>query len=422
MGFNKLIVEISALLFSTALFQMANGLQGTLLGVRAGIEGFSTQFTGLIMTAYFLGYILGSSFIPKFVEKIGHIRTFTSCASLVSVSSLLHGYFVDPLSWFVLRTITGVAIYGLYVVVESWINTKAESSNRGKVFSTYMIINLGALTLGQFILNLDSPDTIGLFVIISVLFSLSVLPIAMTKFIAPDPIPNEKMRISRLFKISQLGTFAIFITGLSNSAFWGMSGIYAFSSGLTTSQISLFVGLIIFGGIVFQAPIGALSDKFDRRMFVILTSGMHCFLSLLLAISGTDNLALFYILSFIFGGFMLCVYSVCTALINDRIDHHDMVRASGTMLLLFGVGAILGPISVSFLMEAFGNAAFFVFMSVTQFMVVLFAIYRHYVGRSYEIEDLEPLVPVTPMSGHLTEFDPRLAEDDNDNDNDKKED
>lgn len=406
----RILLDLAALLFSTALFLVANGLQGTLLGIRAGIEGFSNQTLGLVMTAYFIGYLVGARYIPKLVEKVGHIRVFTTCATLASISSLLHGYTVDPWVWGVLRVITGFALYGLYVVVESWINSRAEKENRGTIFATYMVVNLGALALGQFVLNFEDPATIGLFIIASVFFSLAIIPVCLTRAIQPDPIQTENMSPLKLFKISPLGGVGLFFTGVSNSAFWGMSGVYAYNQGLATDQIASFIALIILGGMAFQAPVGWLSDRFDRRLFIVIVSVCLSLSSLIVFGVGTANITLFYVTCFIFGGFLLTLTSICTSHINDIVDPKDLVPASSAILLTYGLGAIAGPSVVSFFMDALGNWIFFIFIALAQSVVVGFGLYRMKVGEKLE-DGSTAVSPVLPMNPHFAEFDPRFLED-----------
>lgn len=404
---NRIILDLAALLTSIALLLLGNGLIGTLLGIRAGIEDFASTSFGVIMSSYFIGYIAGAFTIPKLVERVGHIRIFAIMASTASIAAVLHGYFLHPFAWFIFRMLTGFALAGLYMVTESWLNDRASPQNRGKVFSIYMVINLGAVALGQQFLNIDDPAATGLFIIASVLFSLAVIPIGLTKTPAPTPIPSERMKVRKLFKISPLGVVGSFSTGLSNGAFWGISGAYAYQIGLSTPQIATFISLIVLGGMALQTPIGWASDKIDRHYFIVGVSASITVLSLIMASLGTDNISLLYIFSFVYGGVLLTANALCNAHVNDLIEKKDIIQVSGTLLLIFGTGAALGPTLVSICMDIFGTHAFFIYIALIQAIVVSFAIYRQITADPHETT--ARFVPLSPATSRLASLAPNVV-------------
>jgi MFS family permease len=246
------------LFFGLALIMVGNGLQGTLLGIRASIEGFDTKTIGLIMSLYYLGFLGGSYYVPKLVGKVGHIRVFTALASLASTTVLLHGLYPDPWLWALIRAFTGFAYAGLYIVVESWLNDISTNKNRGRVMSLYLLITNAGLVLGQFLLNVASPEVIDLFIMTSILVSIALLPISLSS--RPAPIFEEPHPVSlkSLYKISPLGLIGCLGIGITNGTMFSMGAVYATDIGLSLPQISVFMAAYILGGVFFQITVGKL--------------------------------------------------------------------------------------------------------------------------------------------------------------------
>jgi MFS family permease len=367
-----IIINAGALFLSISLLLVANGLQMTLLGLRAQIEGFSTVITGFMMSAYFVGYILGALTVPNLVEKVGHIRVFVALASLTSAAAILHAFWIDPYIWTFLRIVSGYCLVGLYLVTESWLNEQSNNDNRGQVFSFYMIINLASVAIGQKLLIISDPNGVGLFIISTVLFSLAVVPIALMNSTTPISIPNERMRIKKLYALSPVGVTGAFLSGLINGAFWGMASVYAFSNEYDTARLANFMMVVVIGGMILQWPLGKLSDKTDRRYVIILTCFGLIISSLIMVTEISNNITYSYGAAFFLGGFLLTTNSLCTAHANDHIHRKDFVQASGTLLLLFGFGAMLGPYIASLLMQTLNETALFIFIAS---IALLFLIY-----------------------------------------------
>lgn len=374
-----IVVNVSALLVSISLLLLGNGLQMTLLGVRAQIEDFSTVITGFLTSAYFIGYILGALAIPKMVELVGHIRVFVALASISSISAILHPVMPDPYLWIVLRVITGFCLVGLYLVTESWLNEQSTNENRGQVFSAYMVINLASVAMGQQLLQLSDPGGYGLFILGTVLFSFAVVPISLMPARTPVTLPTERMQIKRLYRISPVGSVGAFMSGLVSGAFWGMGAVYLYAAGYETSQIANFMMIVVFGGMILQVPFGKISDMVDRRFVIIATCvGLVASGLFMMGIDPQDH-AVLYIAAFFYGGFALTMNSLCTAHTNDFLEAKDFVQASGTLLLLFGAGAIVGPYIASLFMEYLGNETLFLFVAIVGVLFGIYASYRSFV-------------------------------------------
>jgi len=384
-----------ALFFGMALIMLGNGLQGSLLGVRAATEHFDITMTGLIMSGYFIGLIVGSVVVPKIVGRVGHIRCFGALASLASTSILVHVVFIDPWVWWGMRVITGFAYAGIYIVAESWLNDAADNDTRGSLLSTYMLISLGGLAGGQFMLNIASPDGFELFILISVLVSLAVIPILTSVGRAPSFEATESVSILQLYRVSPLGVVGSLICGLSMGAIFGMGAVYATNIGLSVSEVSFFMASLIVGGIAMQYPVGRLSDILGRRYVIIGT----CFLGAAASFVAANHVGVgwpFYALVVLVGGFSFPLYSLCIANTNDYLSPSQMVAASGTLVLANGVGASLGAPITGMAMEYFGPQAFYQANGVALCIIFIYALWRVTRREAISTEDAGDFVAMTP--------------------------
>jgi MFS family permease len=364
------ILPVWALFIGIAMITLGNGLQGTLLGVRASMEGFPTTTTGLVMSCYYAGFLLGSIYAPRFVVKVGHIRVFAALASLASAAVLIHSLFLDPIIWGLARLVAGVSFAGMFVVAESWLNGLSTNEIRGNILSIYMTIQYGGFIGGQFLLNLASPEGYSLFILISILLSLALVPVLITAVPAPVLEEPEHVGLRDLWKISPLGVFTGMNVGIAHGAIWGMGAVFAQNTGRTVTETSIFMATFVFGGFIFQWPLGILSDKIDRKRVI---AGVSC-LAVILAVICTFTTSDLSILIFMFGGFSLPLYSISLAYTNDHLSQDQMIAASSTMILIYGVGALLGPVLASITMSAFGTLGFFLIQILAHTAVGLFAL------------------------------------------------
>ena len=420
----KIFKNSWALFTGFAILITAHGFQGNLLQVRSVIEDFSIITTGIIMSGYFIGYFVGANMIPNLVSKVGHIRVFAAFASMASLAILLHAVFVNPVVWTLGRFLTGFSLIGVYIVVESWLNDRATNRNRGGVLSIYMFITFIGLALGTLLLNFNKPEQFEPFILISLLFSIALVPILLVKRSAPKFKKISFMKIKQLYKISPLGTFSMFCTGLIHSAIFGVGAVYATSLNFTIFEISLFLFLITISGAFFQFPIGYFSDKQDRRIILItctFVSVVFCILSVLtsgtslekmyLASSLGVNKILFLIFITLYAGFALPMFTLNLAYVNDFIEKERFVAAGAGLQIIFGIGAMGGPFICSIFMNTFGPNGFFVFLGIFHLLIGLFGLYR-ITKREYEDN---PDSTFTPLPRNITplgiELDPTTAAD-----------
>jgi MFS family permease len=373
---NAMVKTTGALLLSMGLLMLGNGLQGSLISLRASLEGFSTQVTGLLMTGYFIGFLAGSTLTPRIVAQVGHIRVFAALASLASSMVLIHSVFIDPWLWFGMRLVSGFCVAGLFIVAESWLNDSASNATRGQLLSLYMVITTGAMACSQLLLNLADPGGFELFVLISVLVSLALLPILLSATPAPSFAAPEHMSLLQLYRSSPLGIIGCMGTGMSIGAMLGMGVIYAQQMGLPLSQISVFMGLVFIGGVALQWPIGRLSDRHDRRRVIFVVTGLATVTSLaavaIAGVSATGQL----VVAFLFGGLAFPMYSLCVAHTNDALEPRQMVAASSNLVMAFGIGAAIGPSLAAAVMGGMGPDGFFGYLGGVHAAIGLFALYR----------------------------------------------
>ena len=385
-----------ALLFGMFLLMLGNGLQGTLLGVRGSIEGMSPQTMSWVMTGYFVGFLFGSQLTPNMIRRVGHVRVFAALGSLVSACLILYAAWTNPYFWFLLRIIVGFCFSGIYVVAESWLNDSSSNETRGQTLSAYLIVQMMGIVLAQAVLNFADPSGYMLFIIISVVVSLSFAPILLSVSPAPQFQTSKRMTLSQLWSISPLGVVGQFFLGAIFAALFGMASVYGTERGLTVKDISLFVAAIYFGGMILQYPIGWVSDRMDRRVLIFIVCSIGTFFSF--AANLSDSFIWLLIVAFIIGGVSNPLYSLYIAYTNDYLEHDDMASASGGLIFLTGIGAIFGPSIVGWLLDAYGAASYFWFIGSVMAIMGSYALYRMTQTSSTAVEDTNAYAPITPTS------------------------
>jgi MFS family permease len=388
-----------ALLFGMGLIMLGNGLQGSLLGVRASLEGFGLSTMGLVMSGYFIGMMGGSVIVPRLVGRVGHVRSFGALASLASTSILVHVIFIDPWLWWGMRIVTGFSYAGIFVVAESWLNDASENETRGQLLSFYMLINLASMAGGQFLLNVAEPAGFVLFALISVLVSLAVIPILTSVSKMPDYETTESVSIMQLFRVSPLGVIGMLVTSIAMGTIFGLGAVYAAKIGLSVSEISLFMGVIITGGAIVQFPLGKLSDRIGRRRVIIGS----CLLGAIIAMAASQHSGhgwQLYLVVGLVGAFVTPLYSLCAIHTNDYLNPSQMVAASGTLVLVSGIGATMGPPLTAFAMDYLGIQAFFYSIALSLGLVGVYGMWRATQRAAMAQEDLGDFVAMapTPMS------------------------
>ena len=435
----KILKNTWALFTGIGIILLANGLQGNLMGVRSVIENFSSLSTGIIMSGYFVGYFVGSNLTPNMVSRVGHIRVFAAFASTASLSILIIATYVNPVVWTLGRFLTGLSLVSCYIVAESWLNDRANNRTRGKLLSVYMVINYFGLACGALLLNFDDPTSFKPFILVSILLSIALVPILLTKRPAPKFKKIGTLNLMELYKISPLGTVSSFCTGAIYSALFAMFAVYATKINFSLFEISILLFLTTIAGAFFQVPVGYLSDKYNRRIVIILCNlfsagfclmlifisgdklsnlnALHLLLDInifqninLLTYAGPSKLYFFTIIT-VYAGIALCIFSLNLAHTNDFVPKEKFVAAGGGLQIVFGLGAMGGPLFCSIVMDKLGPNGYFVYLIGFHIIISSFGLYR--MARRQVAEN--PDNTFTPLPRNITpagiELDPETGVD-----------
>lgn len=389
-----------ALFLGMALLMVGNGMQGTLLGLRGDIEGFATLEMSLVMSAYFGGFLGGSRLAPEMIRRVGHVRVFAALASLISAVLILFPSITEPWAWIALRVVIGFCFSGVYVTAESWLNNSTTTENRGQALSVYMIVQMCGIVGAQALVVQGDPSGFILFIVPSVLVSLSFAPILLS--ISPTPLfeRTKPMSLTRLFRVSPLGCVGMLLTGGAYAAQFGMASVYATQAGLTVSQVGTFVGAIFLGGLLFQYPIGWLSDRTDRRMLILICSIIGA-AACLAGVFLPPTPLVVTVVGFVMGGMINPLYALLISYTNDYLDYADMPAASGGLVFINGLGAIAGPLLIGALMTTMGPRGFWAFVAALLVLMACYAIWRMTRRQSPDSDETGGYMAVTPNTSSV---------------------
>ena len=407
MSMTGVLRPVTALLLATAILMLGAGLQGVLLPLRAQIDGFTDVHIGLIGSAYFLGQLGGCLFAPNIIGRVGHIRAFAAFSAMASTTPLIHAMSADATVWFALRLINGAAFAGILLVIESWLAAASEPETRGSVLGTYTLVHLTVVMAGMQMIALQSPSEFELFSLVAVLFSLAALPIALTTAIAPVPPKRAKMRLRLLFYVSPAAWTAALLSGFVNGAFWMMAPVFAKSTGMTSADIALFIACGVLAGAIAQWPIGTLSDRFGRRSFLAGLSLISAAAAIGLVVTSAAQTNLLFILIAIFGAANFPIYILALAHANDLVSKRRAVEIASSLLLIFSIGAVIGPVAASISMDAFGAPAMFVTTAIAHLAIVGVMAVRGRIRPRIPEQHREDFVLVPRTTPAIYEMDPR---------------
>ena len=368
--------SIGALLFSAAILLAGGGLLGTLVAVSAELNNFPLIAIGFLSSAYFAGFMGGCIFTPHLVKRVGHVRVFAALSSLVAACSLSHMLFVNVASWAFLRALTGFSFAGLYMLIESWINEQSPSEKRGQVLSIYRMVDLIAVTIGQFLLNAADPKDYILFSVVAILISLAIFPISLSTSKAPMAVTSTKLNIKKLIKISPLAVAGCFAVGLSSGAFWAVAPVFVQKLGYPVLMVSIFMSVVVFSGAIMQWPIGWLSDKIGRRVVIIFVSVGGAASGLFLWQFSPESIFLMILGGVLYGMFAMQIFGMSAAHANDYALADEFVSVNGGLLLIYGIGSVVGPSVAPVVMTFAGPSAMFAYTALIQFLLALYGIYR----------------------------------------------
>jgi MFS family permease len=395
----KAIVSVIWLLLGINILLIGNGLLGSTLGLRATAEGYSDAVTGVVMAAYFAGFVIGARIMPALIRKLGHIRSFTMLAAIASVSTLLHGVVIVPLVWALLRALVGICLVGIYIVVESWLNARATNGIRGRLLAIYQATTLIAMALGQYLILLGEIRSYELFVIAAALLSMSIVPIALTRLNAPALPPRSLVTAKQLRDLSPVALVGATSAGIVNSAFFALGAVYAQRIGMTKQEIAMFMSAVLIGGAILQLPIGIASDRYDRRLVLIVVCFSGAVLALAILLFSGRWPAGTWITALLYGGATLVLYPLAVAHANDLVPRHQVLDVARGLLGAYGKGALFGPVLAGVAMAGAGPAGLFIFTTFSLLLIGLFVLSRtHHRVRVLPEAQRKPFVPLVRTS------------------------
>lgn len=404
-----LVRPLVTLLSGVGLLVLGVGLLFSVLGLRAGLAQFSTVTTGVVMSAYFVGFVVGTLYCPLLIRRVGHIRSFAAMASVASTMPILHALWVDPWYWAVLRLLTGTCLVGLYIVVESWLNVLAPREQRGKVFALYLTVSCVAMALGQWLLLVGDRAGFVPFVTVSVLLSFALLPLTLTPVAEPEPVQAPRLSLAMLVRISPLGVSGALTAGLLTGALLGLGAVFVQRLGHSDATVAAFMAATILGGALFQWPIGHLSDRLDRRRVLLIA----CTGAALLAVGTFAAVrvapAALIPAGVVLGGLMFAIYGLSVAHVNDLIEPERVLEVTGGLLLVHGIGASIGPTLAGVVMDAVGPGSLLVYFAVVTALQALFTLHRMRYAAPVPAEAKSAYVVVGGSSQAALQLDPRAA-------------
>lgn len=395
---------IATILVGAALLLTGVGLFQTVLPIRAGLETFSATLVGFLGTAYFGGFIAGCLFGPGIVRSVGHIRAFAGVSAVTAALTLIFPVWPNIALWLVLRLMSGVCLAIGFMVIESWLNDQSNNENRGRVLSIYIIVANVATMTGQLMANLADPKAQTLFALVTILTCLSLVPLALTPTTEPTPIPSARLELKSLLSISPAGTIGCFLVGAVEGAFWTLGPVFGQLRAMSVFEVTLLMAAFVFGGTLSQWPLGRLSDKYDRRL-VILPTALACVgTGFLIASWSPSTFTMTLFLAAAHGALMVPLYALCLAHANDSISTEKLVQTSSGLLLIYSVGAAIGPFLAAPVMEFSGAGGLFVFISLTLAVFAAFIAFRLAFRPSGDFTERGPFAPVPKTSQSVFEL------------------
>ncbi|MFD2740914.1 MFS transporter [Sulfitobacter aestuarii] len=412
-SFFALLAPVKALFGGTILLMAGNSLLGVVLPLRMEAAGYPVALTGAVMAAYYMGLALGGFYTKHVILRIGHIRAFSAFAALTAAVCLAYGFLEHPLAWAVLRVINGFCIAGMTTSIESWLNDRSSNQTRGRVLGYYMLVFYLAIAMGQTLVNAGTVGDSDHLMMASTLIVLSLIPVAMTRLGEPDLKDLRVLDLKILFDASRVGVVGAGVAGMLVGSFYALGVVFARQIGLSVAEAAMFMSTVVLGGLSFQVPVGMLADRFDRRIVMsclLLAVGISRGL-LSSALAGGLPLALLIAMALAFGGAVSSVYPLCVAQTFDRLEKRFYVAASGRLLMVYSIGATVGPLLAALLMSLYGPTSFFLFESGVAVLYALFVLVTVRTGGPLPVEGREKFVPLPDISPVAVALDPRTPED-----------
>ena len=405
----KNLISSSSLLIGIAILMLGNGPLPTYLAIRLTEDGVATWLIGIVMSQYYIGFVIGPFFVQKLIESVGHIRSFVVCGTTMSAITLFHILITNFLLWGLFRFIIGVCAIGMFMCVESWLNSRATNDNRGQLFSFYVISVYLFSGIGQFILQIPDEKGFMIFIFFSILMSLAIIPISLTKLPPPEIVKIEKFSLIKLWNKSPTGmTFAL-MGGVVSGAFYSIGPVFAQLNDFDKNTTALFISIVTIGGLILQWPMGKLSDGKDRRKFMLGVAVLLIIISTLISLLNS-NIYFFLTLAVIFGGLIALMYPLGVAYTNDYLSKDELLSATSGLVIAYGIGAIVGPFLASLIIEFTNSTGLFTLFSAVGVLSSIIILWRMSKRDTLSIEEQSDYVLMPKTSSIINNLDPRGEE------------
>lgn len=407
----RLVISLSALIFSVFLLMGGNTFVMTLLGVNLGLKGVEPTLIGTIMVCYSVGFVLGSLYGPRIIKRVGHIRAFAVFSAFLASSTLIFPLTDSILIWSLLRALGGVAVAGCFIVIESWFSAVASNENRATLFFSYQICTYLAATAGQLLIGFTDPAAFVPFTLGAIVLTAALVPLSLSRMEAPTIEHNERISVKAIIKDAPVGLLAALCSGILLSSFYAMAPVYAIQVGLEVDQLSYFMAASVFTFIIFAWPLGRLCDRLDRSKILIWINVLVTLSALGVVFAGSYHLGLLIGFSALYMGMVAAIYPVAVAITNDRMEAHHIVAASTTLLLSYGLGSALGPLFSSSMMTWFGAQGLYYGCAGIALLLGSYTLFWRQGSQMLEVADQAQYIP-SPVetAGVITELDPRNEE------------
>jgi MFS family permease len=397
------LAPIAPVLLGVALAQCALGLMTTLIPLLLLQEGVATEVIGVVASAYFVGFLAGSLTASRIVASVGHIRAFTVFAAVAAMTAQLLVFTANPWPVAFTRCAMGFSSSGLFLVAESWLNDRADSSTRGRFFGAYQVVNWGAVAAGPLLLSVAAPRP-ALFAVVGAAFAAALLPMALTRRPNPDIAQGRRLGILRLFAISPVGVICCCASGLLNSAFYALIPVYLRDKGLDAAAISGFASAVMIAALVVQYPLGMLADKVERRRLTLVILTLATISALGIVVLAGGNVWMIGGFGCVMAATMSPLYGLGAGQTNDRLERGDYVAAAGGLLFVWSVGAAIGPSLAGVLMGQLGSIGLFVYLIAALALVAGFVMLRMIWRAEVPLDQQSAFVPGGAAPPRLAEL------------------
>lgn len=394
--------SIVPVLLGVLIAEVALGMMTTLIPLDLAGQGVRDGVIGLVGSAYFLGFLIGTLTCARLVRAVGHIRAFAVFLALAADCALMMTFTDRPLLWAGLRLIMGWQLSGMFLVAESWLNDKTDNATRGRTFGAYLLVSWGGAAIGPLAYGLLKSADRSL-IVVGIAFATALLPMALTPVSNPPMGERRRFSLPRLFNTSPMGATCVIASGLVNSSFYTLAPVYLERHGHSPHQIPSFLSACLLAALLVQYPVGMAADRFGRRPITVAALSLAVIVSIVFSVAGSAPFWTLVMLGAILAGVTAPLYGLGAGQTNDRVARSDYVAASGGLLFAWAVGSSIGPVVAGVVMTHAGVNGLFVFLAVTLLALSGFTLARIRKRPGVEIESA--FVPARAAPPQMPELD-----------------